>query len=77
MAKIDNRLLLVLAMVLVLISVMGTYVTLVNLYGPLPPSPSRNTGIVGVEILSDTPKSPPVSNSGVVGVVILKPEIES
>jgi hypothetical protein len=75
MAKIDNRLLLVLAMVLVLMSVMGTYAILSNLYAPIPPPPSRNTGVVGVEILSDTPKSPPVSTSGVVGVVILKPEI--
>jgi len=74
MTKIDNRLLLVLAMVLVLVSVMGTYTILSNIYTPLPAPPSKNSGVVGVEILSNTPKSPPVSTGGVVGVMILKPE---
>ncbi len=73
MAGIDNRLILILVMILLLISVMGVYAMMTNIY-PAPeskPPCSETQGVVGVEILSDRPKSPPVQTSGIVGLVIL------
>ncbi|NIO23325.1 MAG: hypothetical protein GTN38_04860 [Candidatus Aenigmarchaeota archaeon] len=71
MAKIDNRLLLVLAMVLILISVMGTYVVLSNLYVAPEAPPPEGSGVVGVEILSPRDSTPRSTNNGVVGLTIL------
>jgi hypothetical protein len=71
MAKIDNRFLLVLVMVLVLISVMGTYTILSNLYvAPVAPPP-EGSGVVGVTILNPEDAGPKDAGSGVVGLTLL------
>ena len=71
MAKADNRLMLVLVMVLVLISVMGTYVVLSNLYvAPVAPPPS-GSGVVGVTVLNPESSLPASMTGGVVGVNVL------
>ncbi|NIO20644.1 MAG: hypothetical protein GTN76_07870 [Candidatus Aenigmarchaeota archaeon] len=71
MAKIDNRLLLVLVMVLVLVSIMGTYAILSNLYvAPVAPPP-EGSGVVGVTILNPESSSPATFSGGVVGVEVL------
>jgi hypothetical protein len=70
MAKIDNRLLLVLVVALVLISVMGTYAVLSNFYvAPVAP-PAEGSGIVGVNILNQDDAEPKDAGSGIVGVNI-------
>lgn len=71
MAKMDNRLLLVLVMALVLISVMGTYAILSNLYAAPVAPPPEGSGVVGVKILNPEGSKTSDAGSGVVGLTIL------
>lgn len=71
MAKIDNRVLLVFVMVLVLVSVMGTYVILSNLYVAPVAAPPEGSGVVGVTILNPEDAVPKSTGGGLVGLTIL------
>lgn len=71
MVEVDNRFLLVLVIVLVLISIIGTFITLSNLYAaPVAPPPS-GSGVVGVTVLNPESSLPGSTTGGVVGVTVL------
>jgi len=74
MAGVNKNVVLVLVLVLLVVSITGTYIILSSLYAP--PTGTRapassQKGVVGVEILSNEPKSPPVRTNGIVSLVIL------
>ncbi len=75
--KIDNRLLLVLVIILIVISITGTYIILSSMYVTPVTAPKENTGVVGVTILSEKDTIPSSTGSGLVGLTVLGGETET
>lgn len=74
MGSVGTRTLLILATILVIVSVFGTYMAMTKIQ--FVPAASMGTGIVKLTILQPQKQesSPPSTSTGIVGVTILKPK---